>query len=54
MGFLVLQCVVAAVLVAVGVMFLAVGSLAIGGVVTLGALVWLLLCVRRMEPKQRE
>ena len=42
------QCVVSIVLLAVGVMLLAVGSLAVGGVTSAGALVWLLRCLRRL------
>jgi hypothetical protein len=47
-GFLVAQCVASALLLAVGVMLLAVGSLVLGGVVCVGALVWGLLTLRRM------
>jgi hypothetical protein len=45
---LVVQCVVSAVVLAVGVMLLAVGSLVVGGVVAVAASAWLWRCVRRM------
>ena len=47
-GILIAQCVASTVLLGVGVMLLAVGSVVVGGVVSVGGLGWLLLTIRRL------